>query len=177
MSSLPYGSPCNCIDRSYFTLIAAGFGLVRMNSTDLYVWDSTVVTFMRITYLRFNILFPVLGYDDVSETNLRSYSVHSAKHVQENRPVPIRRKRSIGKKTAICTWGVKTGGAFGQPRRTFHWKNVTCTKEKKAISSFCLFFLHKTSRCLRSCILEDVHRRQTSTNSLHSLSCCSMLES
>lgn len=55
-------------------------------------------------------MFPILGYDDVSETNLRPYSVHSAKHVQENRPVPIRRKRSIGKKEAICSWGVKPEG-------------------------------------------------------------------
>lgn len=40
--------PCNCTERSYVKLIAAGFGLVRMNSTDLYVWNSTVAVPMRI---------------------------------------------------------------------------------------------------------------------------------
>lgn len=106
---IPALCPCNCITRGYIRLIVAGFGLVPTNSTDLYLWNSTLV---QVTYLRFNILFPVLGYDDVSETNLRSYSVHSAKHVQENRPVPIRRKRSIGKKQAICTSGVKAEGVL-----------------------------------------------------------------
>ncbi|RLW01549.1 hypothetical protein DV515_00007880 [Chloebia gouldiae] len=48
-----------------------------------------------------------VGYDDVSETNLRSYSVHSAKHVQENRPVPIRRKRSIGVSVPPFHWTVE----------------------------------------------------------------------
>lgn len=104
--------PCSCINRGYIRIIVAGFGLVPMSSTDLYLWNSSVETLVQIIYLRFNILFPVLGYDDVSETNLRSYSVHSAKHVQENRPVPIRRKRSIGKKQAICTLGVKAEGVL-----------------------------------------------------------------
>lgn len=39
--------PCNCIDRSYIRLIAAGFGLVHTYSTDLYVWNSTVATMME----------------------------------------------------------------------------------------------------------------------------------
>ncbi|XP_074866296.1 platelet-derived growth factor subunit A isoform X3 [Carettochelys insculpta] len=36
-----------------------------------------------------------VGYDEVSETHVRSHNIHSSKHVQENLPVPIRRKRSI----------------------------------------------------------------------------------
>lgn len=131
--------PCNCINRGYIRLSVAGFGLVFMNSTDLYLWNSTVVTLVHITYLRFNILFPVLGYDDVSETNLRSYSVHSAKHVQENRPVPIRRKRSIGKQQAICTLGAKAEGVLlvSQAGR-FTGKMWHAQRKKRAISSFCL---------------------------------------
>ncbi|XP_062820292.1 platelet-derived growth factor subunit A isoform X1 [Anolis carolinensis] len=44
-----------------------------------------------------------VGYDDISETNLISHSVHSAKHLQENHPRPIRRKRSVEEAIpAVC---------------------------------------------------------------------------
>ncbi|XP_042294664.1 platelet-derived growth factor subunit A isoform X1 [Sceloporus undulatus] len=44
-----------------------------------------------------------VGYDDISETNLISHSVYSAKHVQESHPRPIRRKRSVEEAIpAVC---------------------------------------------------------------------------
>ncbi|XP_060138822.1 platelet-derived growth factor subunit A isoform X1 [Zootoca vivipara] len=44
-----------------------------------------------------------VGYDDPSETNLISHSIHSVKHGQENRPRPIRRKRSVEEAIpAVC---------------------------------------------------------------------------
>lgn len=84
-------------------------------------------------------MFPVLGYDDVSETNLRSYSVHSAKHVQENRPVPIRRKRSIGKKQAICTWRVKPEGVL-LVSQAGRFTGKMCHAQRKKAIYFCLSF-------------------------------------
>nr|XP_028561875.1 platelet-derived growth factor subunit A [Podarcis muralis] len=44
-----------------------------------------------------------VGYDDPSETNLIPHSIHSVKHGQENRPRPIRRKRSVEEAIpAVC---------------------------------------------------------------------------
>lgn len=74
-------------------------------------------TVVLTTQLRFNILFPAVGYDEVSETNLRSHSVHAAKHAQENRPVPVRRKRSIGKNPLVVLIDPDNGGSFGQSCR------------------------------------------------------------
>ncbi|NWR32883.1 PDGFA factor, partial [Tachuris rubrigastra] len=93
--------------RTWACVLLIGFGYLSFTFSEVGESGSlryrAVEPLMQITYLRFNILFPVLGYDDVSETNLRSYSVHSAKHVQENRPVPIRRKRSIEEAIpAVC---------------------------------------------------------------------------
>lgn len=125
---------CPCVDRNYVPLIAAQFGLVQF-----YMYGTALLaTFLLITVLRFNTLFPLSGYDDVSEANLRSYSVHSAKHVQENRPVPIRRKRSIGKKQAVCTRGGRTEGCFWSAKQGVSLEEWDVhKKEKKAISSFC----------------------------------------
>ncbi|NXF43826.1 PDGFA factor, partial [Oceanites oceanicus] len=86
--------------RTWACVLLIGFGYLSFTFSE--VGESGFLR-SRSPGLRFNILFPVLGYDDVSETNLRSYSVHSAKHVQENRPVPIRRKRSIEEAIpAVC---------------------------------------------------------------------------
>ncbi|NXL94739.1 PDGFA factor, partial [Alectura lathami] len=91
--------------RTWACVLLIGFGYLSFTFCEVGVsasprYDRGALCY-RVPYRLVSL--DALWYDDVSETNLRSYSVHSAKHVQENRPVPIRRKRSIEEAIpAVC---------------------------------------------------------------------------
>uniref|UniRef100_H9G3P5 Platelet-derived growth factor subunit A n=1 Tax=Anolis carolinensis TaxID=28377 RepID=H9G3P5_ANOCA len=80
----------------------------RSSSASIHRLDNGERIFTRRCLLHCQtqlLLFPPehQGYDDISETNLISHSVHSAKHLQENHPRPIRRKRSVEEAIpAVC---------------------------------------------------------------------------